>query len=60
VPNEHDPWPLQAAQLLDLDDELVRAGGVRTAGEPLRALYSASMRTRFGKPIVVAGESVSQ
>lgn len=60
VPNEHGPWPLRAAQLLDLDDELVGAGGVRTAGEPLRALYSAGMRTRFGRPIVVAGRSRSQ
>jgi uncharacterized protein YqjF (DUF2071 family) len=60
VPNEHDPWPLQAGALLDLDDELVPASGVRTAGGPLRALYSPSMRTRFGKPIVVAGGSVSQ
>ncbi|WP_319428651.1 YqjF family protein [Mycobacterium sp. RTGN5] len=60
VPNEHDPWPLQAASLLHLDDELVAAGGVRTAGEPLRALYSPGVRTRFGRPIVVAGGSVSQ
>jgi uncharacterized protein YqjF (DUF2071 family) len=60
VPNEHEPWLLQAAELLELDDELVAAGGVHTAGEPLRALYSPGMRTRFGKPIVVAGGSVSQ
>lgn len=54
VPNVHDPWPLQAAQLVDLDDQLVAAAGVRTAGDPLRVLYSAAMRTRFGRPIVVA------
>jgi len=60
VPNEHDPWLLQAAALLDLDDDLVAAGGVRTAAEPLRVLYSPGMRTRFGRPIVVAGGSVSQ
>jgi uncharacterized protein YqjF (DUF2071 family) len=60
VPNEHDPWSLQATELLHLDDELVAAGGVRIAGEPLRVLYSAGMRTRFGKPIVVADGSVSQ
>jgi uncharacterized protein YqjF (DUF2071 family) len=60
VPNEHGRWPLRSARLVDLDDELVAADGVRTAGEPLRALYSPSMRTRFGRPIVVAGGSVSQ
>lgn len=60
VPNEHDPWSLQSADLLGLDDELVAAGGVRTAGERLRALYSPSMRTRFGRPIVVTGAAVSQ
>jgi uncharacterized protein len=60
VPNEHDPWPLRSAQLVDLDDELVAASGVRTAGAPLRVLYSPSMRTGFGRPIVVAGPSVSQ
>ncbi|AKK30098.1 YqjF family protein [Mycobacterium sp. EPa45] len=53
VPNRHDPWPLRAAQLLDLDDQLVAAAGVRTAGEHLRALYSPVMRTQFGRPIVV-------
>jgi uncharacterized protein len=53
VPNQHDPWPLQLAQLVELDDELVAAAGVRTAGEPLRALYSPGMRTQFGRPIVV-------
>ncbi|APE17439.1 hypothetical protein BOH72_21460 [Mycobacterium sp. WY10] len=53
VPNQHDPWPLQSAQVVDLDDELVAAAGVRTAGEPLRVLYSRSMRTQFGRPIVV-------
>lgn len=54
VPNQHDPWSLTAAEVVDLDDELVGAAGVRTAGPPLRALYSASMRTRFGRPTVVA------
>ncbi|MCX2929220.1 DUF2071 domain-containing protein [Mycobacterium sp. CVI_P3] len=60
VPNEHDRWPLQAAELLELDDELVAAGRVRAAGDALRVLYSPAMRTRFGRPIVVAGPSVSQ
>jgi uncharacterized protein YqjF (DUF2071 family) len=60
VPNEHGPWPLRSAELLDLDDELVAAAGVRTAGERLRALYSPGMRTTFGRPIVVADVPGSQ
>jgi uncharacterized protein YqjF (DUF2071 family) len=53
VPNEHDPWPLRAAEVVALDDDLVDAAGVRPAGERLRGLYSAEMRTRFGRPSVV-------
>jgi uncharacterized protein len=53
VPNEHDPWPLRAADVVNLTDELVDAAGVRRCGERLRALYSPAMRTRFGRPCVV-------
>ena len=53
VPNRHDAWPLHSAQLVDLDDELVEAAAVRTAGEPLRPLYSPGVGTQFGRPIVV-------
>jgi uncharacterized protein len=53
VPNEHEPWPLHAARILDLDDELLPASGVQAAGEPLRALFSPGVRTRFGRPALV-------
>lgn len=53
VPNAHDPFPLHAAQVLELDDELVAAAGVRPAGERVRAIYSPGVRTRFGRPSVV-------
>ena len=53
VPNAHVPFPLRAADVVDLDDELVAAGGVRTAGVRLRALYSPGVRARFGRPSVV-------
>jgi uncharacterized protein len=53
VPNEHPPWSLRAADVVELSDELVDAGGVRPAGERLRALYSAGVRNRFGRPSVV-------
>ena len=53
VPNEHDPWPLRAAQVVALDDDLLAASGVQPTGEPLRALYSPGVRTRFGRPTQV-------
>ena len=53
VPNEHGPWPLRAAEIVELDEELVHASGVRPAGERLRALYSPGVRTRFGRPCLV-------
>ncbi|MCW2589060.1 MAG: hypothetical protein JWQ86_1487 [Mycobacterium sp.] len=50
VPNEHEPWPLHAAELVDLDNDLLAASGVQTAGGPLRILYSPGVRARFGRP----------
>jgi uncharacterized protein len=50
LPNEHGPWPLHAAQIVELDDELVDASGARPAGERLRALFSPGVQTRFGRP----------
>lgn len=50
VPNEHEPWPLRAAELVELDDDLLAVSGVRTAGEPLRGLFSPGVRARFGRP----------
>ncbi|OJZ74081.1 hypothetical protein BRW65_09610 [Mycobacterium paraffinicum] len=54
IPNEHEPWPLRAADIVELDDELVAAAMVRPAGERLRALFSPGVRTRFGRRVVVA------
>lgn len=53
VPNEHGPWPLHEAEVLDLRDDLLGASGVPVAGAPLRALWSPGVRTRFGRPTVV-------
>ena len=53
VPNEHGPWPLREANVVGISDDLVGAGGVRPAGDRLRALYSPGVRTRFGRPCVV-------
>jgi uncharacterized protein YqjF (DUF2071 family) len=50
VPNEHAPWRLHAAQLLDLDDELVAAAGFPGVAErpPDSVLFSPGVLTRFG------------
>ncbi len=53
VPNEHGPWPLHAAEIVELDDDLLDAAGVTTAGQPLRALFSPGVLARFGRPALV-------
>lgn len=53
IPNEHKPWSLHTAEIVELDDELLPASGVRPCGRPLRALYSRGVRTRFGRPTLV-------
>jgi uncharacterized protein len=53
VPNEHEPWPFRAAQIVELSEELLDAGAVGPAGERLRALYSPGVRNRFGRPRIV-------
>ncbi|KUH81315.1 MULTISPECIES: DUF2071 domain-containing protein [unclassified Mycobacterium] len=54
VPNEHDPWPLCAAEIAEFDDDLVAAAGVIPAGPRLRALFTNGVRARFGRPCIVA------
>lgn len=53
VPNTHAQWPLRAAQVVGIDDELLAASGVSPAGDRLRALFSPGVRTQFGRPTVV-------
>ena len=51
VPNEHGPWPLRSAELLDLDSTLVATCGVDINGaDLLRPLWSPGVRTTFGWP----------
>lgn len=52
-PNEHGTWPLCAAEVLELDDDLVGAAGIGAAGPRLRALFSPGVHARFGRPAVV-------
>jgi uncharacterized protein YqjF (DUF2071 family) len=53
VPNEHEPWPLRSADIVELDDDLLPASGVQPTGERLRALFSPGVRTCFGRPTLV-------
>jgi uncharacterized protein YqjF (DUF2071 family) len=53
VPVAHKPWLLRAAEVVELDDDLLGASGVQPAGERLRALFSPGVRTRFGRPAIV-------
>lgn len=52
IPNEHPPWQLHAAELLDLHDELVAAAGLPGIVDrrPDSVLYSPGVTTRFGAP----------
>jgi uncharacterized protein len=53
VPNEHEPWPLYDAEIIDVTSDLVTAAGVTLAGAPLRGLFSPGVSARFGRPSVV-------
>lgn len=53
VPNQHMPWSFQAADIIELDDDLLGASGVQPAGERLRVLFSPGVRTHFGRPCLV-------
>ncbi len=51
VPNEHGPWPFRSAEVVELDDDLLEAGGVTVAGDRLRALFSAGGARAVRPPI---------
>ncbi|MGS2616761.1 YqjF family protein [Micromonospora sp. LZ34] len=54
LPNVHPRWPLHRAELVTLDDELVRAAGLSAPGAaPVSVLYSPGVPVRFGSPAVV-------
>lgn len=49
-PNEHPAWPLRAATLLHLDDQLVAAAGFPGLADqpPISVLHSEGVSVRFG------------
>jgi uncharacterized protein len=49
-PNEHPEWPLQTAQLLELDDHLVTVAGFSdlTTDPPHSVLFSTGVTVKFG------------
>jgi uncharacterized protein YqjF (DUF2071 family) len=54
--NTHPRWPLYRAELLECDETLVAAGGLRApVGEPVSVLYSPGVPVRFGRPVRPAG-----
>jgi len=53
VPNEHGPWPLYEAEIMELRDDLVPAAITVPVGEHLRPLFSPGVRSRFGRPSLV-------
>lgn len=54
--NEHDPWELFEAELVELRDELIAASGIGSVGlrAPDSVLYSPGVITRFSAPQTLA------
>jgi uncharacterized protein len=53
LPNAHEPWPLRAAELIELDDELLGSVGFgELAGRtPDHVAFSAGVHSTFGRPL---------
>ena len=52
VPNVHEPWPLRAAEVVHLDDELMASVGLPGLAErpPDHVAFSEGVHTVFGPP----------
>lgn len=52
LPNAHPPWPLQRAELLELNDDLIASVGLPavSSSPPDSVLFSSGVRTQFGLP----------
>ncbi|MFG3342907.1 YqjF family protein [Glycomyces sp. NPDC048151] len=47
--NDHPRWPLYRAELVECDEDLLAAAGLRVAGEPMSVLASPGVSVRFGR-----------
>lgn len=52
VPNRHEPWPVHDAEVVSLDDQLMRSVGLPglASRPPDHVAYSPGVRTEFGPP----------
>lgn len=52
IPNAHDPWPLREAEVVHLDDELVRSVGLGDLASrpPDHVAFSSGVHAEFGRP----------
>jgi hypothetical protein len=51
TPNEHGPWPLQPAEVLEISDQLVEAAGFPVSGPPpVPVRFTSGVQTVFGWP----------
>jgi uncharacterized protein len=48
TPAHHQPWPLRHASVVELDDQLLRAGGLPSPSGAPRVLYSDGVEVRLG------------
>lgn len=53
LPNEHEPWVVHRADLLEFDDELIAAAGLPRVADraPDSVLFSPGVETRFGRSV---------
>lgn len=55
LPNDHPPWPLHRAELLELDAGVVAAASLGDpTGPPDSVLHSPGVPARFGVPVAVS------
>ncbi|MEZ5266102.1 MAG: YqjF family protein [Acidimicrobiia bacterium] len=55
TPVEHDPWPLHAATVTELDDTLLAAAGLPEPDNRMIVRYSPGVDVRIGLPRRIAG-----
>ena len=53
VPNQHEPWPLRDAEVVELDDELVASVGLPgvTDRPPDHVAFSDGVHAEFSRPV---------